>query len=375
MLILTILTVSFLLIFTLSYGLFFVYVRRHARKPWNIKIDKTYQPEISILVPVHNEEENIQAKLANLQAVNYPKEKIEVIIADDASDDQTLLRANETIQKGLGFRTKIFKQQTRGGKAVTMNAALTVASAPIVIVSDADTLWPNDILQNAMPYLADPSIGALTGQGKNKQTDESWVTRNEDNYLQLSNIIRLGESKIHSTLRFEGGFCAYKRVAFTQFDCESGSDDSGTALEAIQNNYRTILVPEVVFYTSFPTSLKGKARIKVRRANQLISLWIKCLKFMSKRRLVLPKRIVIPDVFLFIVNPVVFLLLAASSVAMIVLYPLSIFSLIIAASIVGLLIFARTLFIELIVDNLLLFYASAGYLLGRRYVAWKKTKN
>ena len=366
---------SSLVIFTLTYVLFYGYVRINARKPWNLKIDNTYEPSVSILVPVHNEEENIEKKLENLQSVDYPKEKIEVIIVDDASEDSTVTKINAALERNLGFKMTLIKQEINHGKAVALNVALNFATAPIVIVSDADTTWPSDALKKAMPYLADPTVGAITGQGLNKQTNESWVTKSEDKYLQLTSSIRLGESKIHSTIRFEGGFCAYKRVAFRQFDCESGSDDSGTALEVIQHKYRTILAPDVLFYTTFPTSLKGKSKIKVRRANQLIGLWVKCLKSMFKRQLALPKRIVLPEVFLFIINPVIFLLLALSAIATVLLFPFSYFSLMLLTATLGLLIFARHLFQEVVFDNLLLFYASVSYLFGRCYVAWKKTKN
>lgn len=370
------LTISGLLaVFISAYALFFSYFRHNAKKPWNLKIEIGFQPSVSIMVPTHNEEGNIERKLSNLQTINYPKEKMEVIIVDDASEDKTLQKAEEIISRGLDFKTKVVKQKTRGGKAVALNASLSEATSSIVIVTDADTLWPSDVLEKAMPYLSDPTVGAVTGRGINEQTNESWVTKSEDNYLQLTSSIRLGESKNYSTLRFEGGFCAYKREAFSKFDCESGSDDSGTALEVIQNNYRTILVPEVVFSTSFPTSLLGKLRIKVRRANQLIGLWVKCVKYMFKRRLVLPKRIVLPEVFLFIINPIVFLMLIVTAGAYVFLNPLSPFSLLILASVVGFLVFTRILFTELVVDNLLLVYASISYLFGRRYVAWKKTKN
>jgi cellulose synthase/poly-beta-1,6-N-acetylglucosamine synthase-like glycosyltransferase len=363
---------SLLLVFSLAYALFYFYFRFNGKKPWNLRIENGFQPSVSIMVPTHNEEGNIERKLANLQTVNYPKDKMEVIIVDDASEDKTLLKVDEVISRGLEFKTKVVRQKSRGGKAVALNTALDVVSSSIVIVTDADTLWPSNILEKALPFLADPTVGAVTGRGINEQTSESWVTKAEDNYLELTSSIRLGESKVHSTLRFEGGFCAYKRDAFDKFDCESGSDDSGTALKVIQHNLRTILVPDAVFYTSFPTSLSGKLKVKVRRANQLISLWIKCLKFMLERKLVLPKRIVMPEVFMFIINPFVFAALAVASVGYVFLFPLSILSLFLLACILGLLIFARNLFLEFVVDNLLLVYASVSYLFGRRYVAWKR---
>lgn len=365
--------VSSLLVFLLANALQFLYLRHNARKPWNIKVDHSFQPEISVLIPVHNEEETIEKKLENVAAVSYPKDKMEVLVVDDASEDRTLERASEVIGRGLGFEVKIVQPGSRCGKAAALNAALKSVSKDLVIVSDADTFWPSDVLEKALPYLADSSVGAVTGHGVNRQSDESWVTRGEDEYLQLASIVRLGESKVNSTIRFEGGFCAFKREAFEKFDCESGSDDSGTALDVVQHRYRTIMAPDVVFYTSFPTSISGKLRVKVRRANQLISLWLKCLKLMFSGKLLLSKRIVLPNVFMFLVNPWVFLVLCMASVAHVLLFPFSVLSLLLLASVAILFIFARSLFMELVVDNLLLAYASVGYLFGRRYVSWQKT--
>ena len=361
--------------FSAIYGVYFIYLRINSKKPWDFVIKTDFQPPISILVPVHNEEENIGRKLGNINAVSYPMDKIEVIVADDASEDKTLEKIQTFIDNNPQLNVKVMKQKHRAGKASVLNAALPLAASSIVIVTDADTFWPEDILEKTLPYMSDPTIGAVTGRGINENKGESWVTKSEDNYLQLASVIRLGESKVHSTIRFEGGFCAYKKAAFEKFDCESGSDDSGTALDVVQHNYRAILIPETVFYTSFPSDFVGKLKIKARRGNQLIGLWIKCFKLMLKRRLALPKRIVVPEIALFIINPLVFLVSLVAAIGAVLVWPLSVFSIFLLVLALGLLVFARNLFFELLFDNLLLVYGFFGFILGRRYLAWKKTPN
>ena len=355
------------------YGVYFAYVKVYAKKPWKLKINKNFQPEISVLIPVHNEEGSIESKLKNIKKVSYSEGGIEIIVADDASEDKTLMIVQNFVENNPELNIKVVRQNPRAGKSAVLNEALAVSSNPIVVVSDADTQWPLDILQKALPYLSDPKVGAITGRGVNRSTDQSWVTESEDTYLHLTSLLRLGESKIHSTIRFEGGFCAYKKEAFERFDCESGADDSGTALEVVQNDYRAILVPEAVFYTSFPASLVDKLRIKVRRANQLISLWMKCFKLLLKRRLILPKRIVVPEIMLFIFNPIILLALIITGVMTVVLFPFSLFSLVVLLFIAGLLLFARRIFFEVLINNLVLLYALIGFMFGRRYVAWEKT--
>jgi len=354
-----------------TYLAYFLYMRKYAKKPWDIKIDRSFHPEISILIPVHNEESKVESKLENIKSISYPKEKMEIIVVDDASEDNSVEKVKHFMRRNPGLNIRLIRQTLRGGKSVALNKALAASTKPIIIVSDADTRWPPDILQEVLPYLSDPQIGAITGKGINENAEKSWVTRAENTYLQLANLLRLGESKIHSTIRFEGGFCAYKRDAFESFDCETGSDDSGTALGIVQRGYRSILVPEALFYTSFPASLVGKFRVKVRRANQLIGLWVKCLKLLLKRRILLPKRIVIPELVLFLFNPLIFLVLIVIG-GVIVLNPFSPFGLAILMSIACLLLFARRIFIEVIMDNFVLLYALITFLFKQRYVAWER---
>ncbi len=363
----------FLLIFSGTYLVYFAYVRKYAKKPWKLRIDRNFQPKISILVPVHDEEHSIESKLRNIKNVSYPKEKIEVIVADDASKDKTLAKVQDFMENNTELTVKVVTQNLRAGKSASLNKALDVSTSSMVIVSDADTYWPSDVLQKALPYLSNPSVGAVTGRGVNRNLDKSWVTKAENTYLHFAHLLRLGESKVHSTIRFEGGFCAYKKDAFERFDCETGADDSGTALEVVQHNYRSIMVHEAVFYTTFPTRLIGKLRIKARRSNQLIGLWVKCFKLLLKRRLLLPKRIAVPEIMLFLFNPIILLASIITGVTVVILFPFSLFSVAILLFIAGLLLFARRIFFEVLIDNLILLYALVSFMFGRRYIAWEKT--
>jgi hypothetical protein len=113
----------------------------------------------------------------------------------------------------------------------------------------------------------------------------------------------------------------------------------------------------------------------VRRANQLIGLWAKCLKFMVNRKLHLPKKIVVPEIMLFIFNTIIFVAMVVTALANLVLFPLSFFSIAILLLLVGLLIFAGNIFLEIVLDNLILFYALISFIFGRRYISWEKAES
>jgi len=365
----------FFLLFALFvgvYGIYYVCVRMWAKKLWGLVIDENFQPKISILIPVHDEEGTIVDKLTNIRSMKYPVENIEIIVADDGSCDHTLQKVENFVKLNPELKIRIVGPNERVGKSVALNRALPFSINDIVIVSDADTQWPEDLLQKTLPYLVDSKVGAVTCGGVNRNMGETWVTKGEDTYLHLTNLIRLGESKLHSTVRFEGGFCAFKKKAFDEFDAETGSDDSGTALEVVQRGYRAIMVPDTVFYTTFPTVFTQKLKTKARRATQLMSLWVKCSKLLFKRQLLLPKKIAIPEMLLFIFSPMILIGLIVTAISVILLSPFSLFSLSILAIIGCLLVFARRAFVEIVIDNLVLFYALTSLLRGKRYTAWEK---
>lgn len=354
------------------YGTYYAYTAALAKRPWNLTIDGNFAPKVSILIPVHDEEKTIEAKLENIKSVVYPKEDLEIIVTDDASDDNTLQKVEDFSAHNRDLNVRVVRHNMRAGKSAALNNALPFSTNNIIIVSDADTQWPEDLLQKTLPYLADSMIGAVTCGGVNRNRGETWVTRSEETYLRYANLLRLGESKLHSTIRFEGGFCAYKKKAFEKFDCESGSDDSGTALEVVQQGYRAIMVPDTLFYTVFPASLLSKLKIKTRRATQLVSLWTKCASLLLRGRLLLPKRIALPEILLFIFGPIILLTLIATMTAAIFFSPFSLFSLGLLVAVFCFLLFARRIFIEILVDNLVLLYALMSLLLGRRYTVWEK---
>jgi len=304
---------------------------------------------------MYNEEKTIQFKLANLYKVKYPAEKVQIVLVNDASTDKTLDEIYEFLNPHHGLNIKVLNRTEHAGKSNSLNFALKHATSDIVIVSDADCFWPSDILIKALPYLSNSNVGAIAGRELLLNPDYSWVTKGELSYNNIVQTLRLGESKLHSTIFFQGGFAAYKRAFLDGFDRET--DDSGTALNIVQRNTRTLIIPEAIFYTMFPVNWKNKIILKMRRANQLQRIWIKCLKLLLQGRLILPKRIAIPEIFLHIFNPMIFVGLILATVFLIIEQPISLLAFPLILLPIFLVPKSRTLFIEIVQNNYILLAA------------------
>jgi cellulose synthase/poly-beta-1,6-N-acetylglucosamine synthase-like glycosyltransferase len=186
-----------------------------------------------------------------------------------------------------------------------------------------------------------------------------------------SNIqaVRIGESKLYSTIIFQGGFAAYKRSAFKEFN--GALDDSGTALDLVQTNLRTLLIPEIGFFTVSPTTWKNKINIKIRRAGHLQHLWGRCLNLLAHRKLAMPKRIAVPEIILHIFNPLLMVVFAVLTVAVGVVYPLLGLALLLLVG--GALVVKRTrvMLFELLQNNFILLLALSSFVTKRNFKLWK----
>lgn len=362
----------FLCTFSLGVpGIYYLYLRHVARKPWGFKIEKAYLPSITLLVPTFNEAKMIDYKLENLYTLKYPKDLIQFIIVDSASTDDTLNKVFEFIKRHPEMKVKVLREKSRSGKAKALNFALQYASGDVIIVSDADSFLPSDALLKSLPILSEPSIGAFGGREVFLNSNKSWVTLSEESYVEFTDTIKIGESKIHSTIFFAGGFSAYKREFLDEFDYETGSDDCGTVLRIVQKKLRTVFVPEASYYTVFPVTFKGKLSIKVRRANQLVRIWIKCLNLLLRGKLLLPKRIAMFEIFLFLINPIVFaLLIFTTSVLILVYLPYSLLLLLIL--LIALVIpRIRFLFLDVLQYNFILLGTLLALIFGKKFITWK----
>ncbi len=363
-----------LLFGTLALGpaaFIFLFMKRGSKKTWLTKVDPNYHPKISIIVPTYNESQIILLKLNNLSQIRYPRELLEIVIVDSNSCDGTPEIVKQFSNEQQAINLKMLNEEQRKGKSNALNYALNYCNGDVIIVSDADCFWPSNILEKALPFLADSTVGAIGGPKIIMNSNQNWITRMEHQYLKSANLLRLGESKVGSTLFFEGGFAAFKKQAFDRFDpYNTGSDDCGTVIRIIENNYRALLIPEAVFYSTFPSSLRGKISIKLRRTNQLVRVFAKYLQALSKGNLKTSKGTVIPNTLLYLVSPCAFIFFIIAAAFLLLSYPVFflLFGLLLVPAV-------RFYSYEILESNILLITSIIGVAFGKRFTVWSKPED
>ncbi|MEJ2476632.1 MAG: glycosyltransferase, partial [Desulfobacterales bacterium] len=128
-------------------------LRRNVRK-------SDFEPEVTIIISAYNEEDNIAQTLENKLCQDYPKDKLEVIVVSDGSNDRT----DSIVTKFAAQGVRLFRQATRAGKTAAINKAVAEAHGEILVFSDANSLYSDDARRRIVQNFADPEVGYVTGK-------------------------------------------------------------------------------------------------------------------------------------------------------------------------------------------------------------------
>jgi biofilm PGA synthesis N-glycosyltransferase PgaC len=349
---------------------YYAWMRNIAKKSWDITIDTSYQPTVTLIIPTYNEATVIDKKLENTQQIDYPRDKLQVILVDSASTDNTISVVRDFLKRNkVHFPIKLLAEGKRKGKSHALNTALKYAKGEIIAISDADSFWEPDVLRKSVPFFADLSVGAITGREKLINLKQSLNTQSEGLYRNFYYTLRLGESKVHSTLIFQGELSLYRRSVLEKFEDRAGySDDTGTVINIVSRGYRCIFVPEAVFHDTAAYSLSSRLRLKSRRAQHLVAGLIESLKIKTQGRLPLPSAIVLFNFHMHITSP--FILLFAAFIFVLYLptfwylLPIVIFPLLFKKS--------RVFIFSYLTSNLALIAGLIHHLIGKKEVTWRK---
>jgi cellulose synthase/poly-beta-1,6-N-acetylglucosamine synthase-like glycosyltransferase len=216
-------------------------------------------PTVSLIVPAYDEEAVIAAKVANALALDYPRERLQVIVASDGSSDATVERAR------AGGADLVLDLQARG-KVAALNAAAEQATGELLAFSDANSAWAPDALRHLVEPFADPAVGYVCGQVR--FVDEGGGNL-EGAYWRYEMAVREMESALGGITAGNGAIYAVRRGTYLPLDA-SGSHDLSFPFLLAKRDQRSLYVPAARAEEKMVPTVEGEF---ARKRRMMVGLW------------------------------------------------------------------------------------------------------
>lgn len=221
------------------------------------------EPTVAVVIAARNEAARIGARLDNLAALDYPADRLSIVIASDGSDDETVAiacgRAAMTPDRAIRIL-----ELDRVGKADALNAAVATVTADIVVFSDANTAFAPDAIRRIAAPFADPRVGGVAGNQvylpRGSAIEDS---HGERRYWDLDRVLKRAESAAGSTISATGAIYALRRELVPPV-IAGVTDDFYISTAVIAAGRRLVFAPDAIAYEPPAHGTRLEYRRKVR---------------------------------------------------------------------------------------------------------------
>ena len=200
-------------------------------------------PHVSIIVAAHNEESSIGGKIQNMLLLDYPADRLEVIVASDGSSDDT-----ENIVRRFGDKGIRLLSLPRRGKAHAMNAAVATSRGDILVFSDANSMYGSGAVRALVRPFADPTVGGVAGDQRYLDDSSAAITADgERAYWDFDRMLKEAQSQAGNVTSATGAIYAIRRSLFSPVP-EGVTDDFVTSTNVIAQGCRLVFAPAAVAF-------------------------------------------------------------------------------------------------------------------------------
>ncbi|MGA2315979.1 MAG: glycosyltransferase family 2 protein [Thermodesulfobacteriota bacterium] len=249
--------IIFIIFYTYAgYSLFILLLSLFINRP--IKKKEVY-PRVTFLITAYNEEHSIAAKLKNTLHLDYPVEKLEVVVASDGSTDST-----DTVVKQFHDQGVILKRvEGRVGKTETQNQTVAKATGDIIIFSDATTSYKEDAIRKIVRNYADPQVGAVSGRYEYINPTGAAVGLGTVLFWKYENLIKRLQTRIQTITGCCGCIYSVRRDLYEPLPRDIISD-LVEPLKILEKGFRISFEPEAVAYEETTETSKEEFGMRVR---------------------------------------------------------------------------------------------------------------
>jgi hyaluronan synthase len=255
----------FVLIVFLNRYIFGIFLKRSRGKKFEL-IDSTYEPEVTVIIPLYNEGKGIYDGIVSVLEQQYPGQKLNVYVVDDCSTDDSLEWACRAAERAPS-RVRILQNSVNVGKRLGILHSVRQTNAEIVVTMDSDVILERKAIRLLVSRFADEKIGAVGGRVRVQNASENWISRMQAiKYYWAYEYFKNVERAFYSVLCLSGCLTAYRRKVMIELEpvLQSRSvlgvpikygEDRYLTRQTVKAGYKTFLTLEAVCWTVVPNTL------------------------------------------------------------------------------------------------------------------------
>lgn len=244
------------------------------------KKNLSYEPTVAIMVVAHNEEQVIEEKLNNLLTLNYPNEKLEILVASDFCTDNTNKIVEKFIRSHSSFKISLHKSKKHLGKTNAQNETRELCTSEILVMTDANAMFDKNAIRELVSYFATPDVTYVCGQLKYVNTGKNATASSEGFYWKLDLMCRHIESKLQTITAGNGSIYAVRNKDYVKIDPILCHDSAFPFLYALENNC-CLYNPQAVAYEKAGESNQDEFKRKVRMNRGILRSILPSIRIMN----------------------------------------------------------------------------------------------
>ena len=231
-------------------------------------------PNVTIIITVYNEEKKIEIKLLNTLLIRYPKDKLQIIISSDGSNDKTV----EIAKKYEKYGIEVLNLQKRAGKENAQKEAVKFAKGDILVFTDVATMLEPDGIKQIVSNFADSSVGSVSSEDRLLGKDGK--VSGEGFYVRYEMWLRRLESMVNSVVGLSGSFFAARKIICDDFSGNMQSDFR-TVFNSIKKGFRCVSDPNAIGIYSDVKDKNQEYDRKVRTVLRGITVFFNHLELLN----------------------------------------------------------------------------------------------
>ena len=232
------------------------------------------EPSVTLIITAHNEEKGIESKIINTLELDYPRDRMEIIVASDGSTDRT----NDIVRRYSKEGVKLLAFAKRRGKEFAQKDAVASAKGDVLVFTDVATQLRASGLREIVSNFSDPSVGCVSSEDRLERSDGQ--TAGEGFYVRYEMLLRCLETRAHSLVGLSGSFFAARKEVCSDFSADMQSDFK-TLLNSIRLGLRGVSDADALGYYLDVADQKKELERKIRTIIRGLTVFFQHLELLN----------------------------------------------------------------------------------------------